>query len=234
MAVNPALALDDLADGFQFEITTGLQSAGAMKFSPVREILPRRRKAVRDEHRHAHASLRKARVELLAPIGLLHVFAEREFDARRRVAENQLLRRIPVAQFDHAVLAADGIGRAVQQIHRRHAARELLVQIFRLRIHHIANAHHRGARQAGLVHVAENRRVAVTVNDAGRDRAARRVHDEGVGACIRPKFADAKNLPAGNHHLRVRQNAERTACPHGRVGEQDDRRIRDRAAAVER
>ena len=103
-----------------------------------------RREPVRVERRHTHAGLREARRVALAPIRLLHVLAERELDALRRVLKLHSLGTRAVAQLDDLVLPTDGIRRAVEQIRRGQTAREFVLDITRLGIHHVTDADHRG------------------------------------------------------------------------------------------
>ena len=128
------------------------------------QVFPGGGEAVGNKRAHPHAGLGKARSEFLAPVGLLHVLAQRELDAGRRGVEDQILRAGPVAQLDDTALAADGIGRAVEQVDGGDSAGELLVKVVRLGIHHVADADHGGGGQRGFVDGAENGGVAVRID----------------------------------------------------------------------
>ena len=67
----------------------------------------------------------------------------------------------------------------MQQIGGRQSTRELVLNVSRLGIHHVADAAHRGRGQRALVHRAENRRVAVAINQAGGDVKAVAVNQKG-------------------------------------------------------
>ena len=104
MAMNPALALQNFADRFEFEIAADRTTIGVRNLV---QILLRRGKAVGEERADTHARTRKAGAALGA--GLLYVFAERELDAGRRAREFHFVRRSTVAELDDAILSADRI-----------------------------------------------------------------------------------------------------------------------------
>ena len=84
--MDPALALDDFADRFQFEVAANRAAVRVREFV---EILLRGGETVCDKGAHAHAGTRKTRAPLGS--GLLHVFTERELDAGRRAGKFQLI-----------------------------------------------------------------------------------------------------------------------------------------------
>src|SRR5256885_5723537 len=102
--MNPALALQNFANRFEFEVAADRTTVGVRNLV---QILLRRCKAVSEESAHAHARTRKAGAALGA--GLLYVFAERELDAGRRAREFHVVRRGTVAELDDAILTADGV-----------------------------------------------------------------------------------------------------------------------------
>ena len=126
MAVDEALPVDDFADGFQLEIAA--HGGDALK-ELVFEILACSDESVVEKCFHAHACLRKARCFFVAPVGLLHVFAEGKLDPRRRVGKFQSIRWRAVAEFDDLVLPANGIGRAMQEIGSGESAGELAINV---------------------------------------------------------------------------------------------------------
>src|SRR5206468_1115501 len=74
---------------------------------PILQILLRGSETIGNKCPHTHPRLGKPRDEPLTPIRLLHIFTQRELDARRRGFEDQLVRTGAVAQLDHAILAAN-------------------------------------------------------------------------------------------------------------------------------
>ena len=69
-----------------------------------------------------HARLREARPVAIAPVALLHVFAERELDERHGFLVQEVLRLGAPTELDDGALAADGVGRAVEDLGARHAS----------------------------------------------------------------------------------------------------------------
>src|ERR1051326_8889565 len=114
VTVDQTLSLKNFADRFQFQIPSGSQAAAFCRFFLLSQIMLRGGKSVGDERPHAHAGLRKSGRVSLAPIVLLDVFAQSEFDAWRSGFELQLIRSRAIAKLYHTILAADRIGRAMQ------------------------------------------------------------------------------------------------------------------------
>src|SRR5215207_10179996 len=114
--MNPAFAFEDLSDSFQFDVPPRRQTPGFAVVFPLVQVFTRRREPISKKRPNAHARLRKASREALAPVGLLYVFTQSEFDPARSGLEYQLLGPGAVTQLDHTILSANRIGRAVQQI----------------------------------------------------------------------------------------------------------------------
>src|ERR1043165_39355 len=100
MTVDEPLAFEDFTQCLQVEIAPRSQAAFRAMIRPCLEILPRRLEAVSVKRLHAHARLREARARAFRAVGLLHVFTQRELDARRRASELQLLGRRAIAQLE--------------------------------------------------------------------------------------------------------------------------------------
>ncbi len=130
---------------------------------------------------NAHARLRIARGELVAPVRLLHVLAQGKLHAGHRVGEFQFFRQRAPTELDHLVLAAHRIGRAVQDICRGDSAGQLAVNPNIRRIEHVADAHFTSDRVAALVHAFADRGVRMTIDDAWRDVCAFGVNNQRAG-----------------------------------------------------
>ena len=140
-----------------------------------------------------------------------------------------------VAQLDDAALAADRVGRAVEQVDGGDAAGELLVKVVGLGIHHVADADHGGRGQRRFVDPAENGRVAVGINQAGRDVQALAVNHQRVRRGLDlAQIPDPLDLPAGNEHLGIGQNAVGAAGPDRRALNQDCLGLGQRPASFQR
>src|SRR5258706_10996493 len=95
----------------------------------------------------------------------LDVCTQGELDPFRRSLEHQIIGAGAQTEFDHAILSADGVSRAMEQVDGGNAARELFVDIIRLRVDHITDAHHGSAGQAGFIDRAEDGGVAVAIDN---------------------------------------------------------------------
>ena len=109
---------------------------------------------------HAHAGGRIARLHRCAPssaaaalriAGALGIFAQRELDAGRGACEDHLLRVLAPAHLEHQGLPADGVGRAVQNVGRGHAAGQRAVNGDVVGVDDVLDVHHRGDRDAAFV-----------------------------------------------------------------------------------
>ncbi len=188
--------------------------------------------AIGDERFDAHAGLRKTGFVFFAPVGLFHVFAEGEFDALRCGGEFQVFRARAIAQFDDAVLAADGIGGTVEQVAGGDAAGKLLIYIRGFRIDDVADADHCRARDGAFVDVAQNHAVIVAVDDARGDVFAFGVDDQLVAITVVIELSDFSNFAVTNEDGGVGQDAVFGAGPDGRMLNQNGWRICQRAATV--
>src|SRR5438105_3411110 len=147
MAMNPALAPNYFADGFQFEVAPRRNGSGSFALVAFGQVFLCGSETVGDEGAHSHSGLRKARGGTLARIRLFYIFSQREFDALRRGGKNQLIGGCSIAQFDHAILSPDWIGRAMKQVDCRYTGGELQAKIIGLGIDDIASASHCGGRK---------------------------------------------------------------------------------------
>ena len=131
--------------------------------------------------------------------GTLGVLAQRELDARHRTFEDHPLRILAPAHLQHDGLAADRVGRAVQDVGGGHSAGQRAVDGDVLRVDHVLDVHHRRDRHAALIDVAVHRDVRVAVDDARYYVLAGRVDDGGV---LRHHhlLADFGDLPVFDHH----------------------------------
>src|SRR5436190_22499819 len=164
MAMNPTFALYNFADGLQFEVASRRHSAGFAVIVRPGQILLRGGESIVDKCADAHSRLRKATCVLVAPIRLFDVLAQGEFDSGWRVFEDQLVGSGTKAKFNYTVLTSDRIGGPMKQIGRGEAASELLVEVIGFGIDDVTNSDHCGRRQSSFVYSAENRGVAVTIN----------------------------------------------------------------------
>ncbi len=83
VAVNPALALDDLPERLQFKVSPRWRTPFFPEATPLAIVLPRSGEAVFVKHGNAHSCLWEPGVLVVAPVGLLHIFPKCEFDAGR-------------------------------------------------------------------------------------------------------------------------------------------------------
>ena len=91
---------------------------------------------------HTHAGLREARGVAVAPIRLLHIFAQGKFDVAGSFFEFELFGICYApAQLNKLRLTANAVGRAMQQITRGYATCQLAVDVYVVRVKGIANAH---------------------------------------------------------------------------------------------
>src|SRR5262249_10161467 len=114
----------------------------------------------------------------------------------------------PPAQLDHIVLAADRVGAAVQHVRRRHAAREIAIDVDVGRIEYVLDAGHRADGRAAFVDGIGGD-VRVAVDDAGRHELAAAVHDVGARGNRDVRAADGGNLSRPQHDGAVLYRAAR-------------------------
>ena len=114
---------------------------------------------------HTHAGLREARGIAVAPIRLLHIFAQGKFDVAGSFFEFELLGICYApAQLDELRLTANAVGRAMQQIAGGYATGELAVDVYVVGVKGIADAHLRGDAAGAFVYAAGNGYVTVLVD----------------------------------------------------------------------
>ena len=80
----------------------------------------------------------------------------------------QVFGRGAPAQFYQRRLAADGVGRAVQQLRSHYAAGQVAVNVYVFGVDHVADAHFAGHGLGAFVYAAGYGNVRVLVDDAGR------------------------------------------------------------------
>ena len=235
VAVNPALAEEDFAEGFEFEVAADGRAAVFFLAVEGFEILARGGETVVHEGGDAHAGLREARGVFGSPVGLLHVFAEGEFYAGGGFGEFHLLGRGTEAEFDDGVLAADGIGGAVEEVGCGDAAGELLVNVFGLGVDDVGDADHGGGGERAFVDVAEDHAVAVGVDDAGGDVEVAAVEFEevfagGIAGLEDGVGAEADDAAVDGEEVGVLDFAGGAAGPEGGVFDEDGARGGEGAA----
>ena len=100
-----------------------------------------------------------------------------------------------------------------------------------LGIHHVADAHHSGGRERAFVDGAENIAVIMRIEQAGRNVLALTVNYHTLARKI---SADRLNAAAGDEHVRVGEDALRTAGPNSCAFDQDYIRRCNRPTAIQR
>ena len=228
MAMDQSLAAQDFGDRLQLEIAPNRQALFLFQRCIV---FLGRAKTVAHDLLDAHARLWVTRIEFVAPVRLLNVFAEREFHSRHRLRKFQFFRERAPAEFDHLVLAAHRIRGAVEDIRRRHAAGQLAVKSDVGRVDHITDAHLAGHRVAGFVHASANRGVRMAIDNSWRDVHSLAVDNRRAAGSFQAR-ADRGDLPARHQQIRILQRALRTRRPDRRaVNENAFRLFRQRRAA---
>src|SRR5208283_654228 len=191
MGVDQALALENLDQRLELEIATRREDALAAGVARL-IILPRGLiLAGLDEglandvlDAHARAGIAQilgaaARWILAALAGALGVLTERELDAGFGFLHYQAVGVAAPAHFDHDVEAADGVGRAVQQVGGGGAAGQIAVDGRILGIDDIAHGDHGRDGDGAFIRGFEGD-VGVAVDQAGSDVLAAEVDDPGA------------------------------------------------------
>ncbi len=125
------------------------------------------------------------------------------------------------------VLAADRVGRAVEHVCDRRAARELAVDRDLEGREHVANADLGRDVVRALVGVVVDGGVRVRVDDARSDVLAPAVDLESAGG-RRDAPADRRDLPVDDEHVGVLEDAGRALRPDGGAADDDRPRGRER------
>ncbi len=172
----------------------------------------------------AGAGRRVARVFVVEEVGLLGVLAEGEFDAFGCARDLQLFGQRAPTQFDHRVLSADRVRRSVQQVGRREAAGQLAVDLDRLGVDHVADANLGGGDVRTFVDPADDRGVAVRVDQARRHVFAGTVDHDRISRRAET-LADLGDFALFYQEVRVFQHALRSAGPDRRALHQDGGRL---------
>src|SRR5260221_7277811 len=100
MTMNPSATLQNLPNCFQLQVAPrfGLCSHSALTTGlKAVEVFSRGGKPVGDKGPHPHSCLWKTAGEFVAPVWLLNIFAQREFDARWSIFEHEVFRARPIA-----------------------------------------------------------------------------------------------------------------------------------------
>ena len=146
--MHHAFFVENLDQGIELQIATRHGDAlgvGAM-LRPRLLVMACRFEAISQNLLDAHARLWIAVTSIGTPVGLFDVFTQRKLDARYGTGELQPLGVRAPAKFDHLILTTNGVGRAMQQIRRRHAAGQLAVDVDVRRIDDVADTHFGGDR----------------------------------------------------------------------------------------
>ena len=105
------------------------------------------------------------------------VLAQGELHSLGGVADDQVAARFAVSQLDHGVLAADRIGRSVQEPSRRCPSRQGTIDRNVVAGDHVLDPHFGHDRQAELIDASLDGDVRMRVDDAGhRDEPCRLDH----------------------------------------------------------
>ena len=191
--VHQPLAFQDFHQCVQLQVASGrnqvslASSAPALILLPLAAVLAGFDERLTDDVHHAHARGRVAAGRALGrgEIRPLGVFAQGEFDARRRALEQQSLGVGAPAQLDDGVFAADGVGAAVQDVGGGDAAGQVAVDVDVIGVEHVFNAGHGANGHAALVD-AVGGDVGVGVDDAGDDVEAGGVNHGGAARNAHP------------------------------------------------
>ena len=179
---------------------------------PLPAVVPRRGELVPDDLLDPGAGLRIAGGVVVAPVALLDVFAERELDPRRRPLELHLLGERAPPELDDLVLAADGVGRSVQDVGRGQPAGEFPVDSDVVGVDDVGDAHLGRDRLARLVHAPRRGGVRVAVDEPGGDVLALPVDDRRAGG-NGERFPDLYDFALLHQHVAGLDRARRPGRP---------------------
>ena len=112
------------------------------------------------------------------------VLAQGEFHALRPVADDQVAARLAVAQLDDGVLAADRVGRAVEQPGGRRTAGQRPVDRHIVARDHVLDPDLGHDRQAPLIDTSLHGDVGVRVDDSGHRDQPGGVDDRHAGGAF--------------------------------------------------
>src|SRR5262249_31501358 len=188
-------------------------------------VVTGRLEALPDQLGDTHARPRIAR-RRVAPVGLLGVLAQCELDALGRAHEDQVVRPAAPPPLRDLRLAADRVGRAVQDVRDGRAAGELAVDRDVERVEDVPDADLRRHVVRALVDVAVDGRVRVRVDDAGRDVHAMSVDLDGPRR-RRHALPDRHDLAARDDEVRVLEDPGGALRPDRRAADDHGRGSRD-------
>jgi hypothetical protein len=194
------VCLQDFRNRVELQITSWRQSvAGPLPALQLLAVVPGGLKGITHQLLHTHPRLGIPRRVVVAPVGLLDVFPERKLDPLRRRRQLHLFRQPPPAEFDHLILAADRIRRAVQDVGRGHAAGKLPVDRDVIGVDEVADPHLSGDGLRAFVDPAIGRHVGMAVDDARRDMPACEVNHHRVRRHLQI-LPHGVNLPINHKH----------------------------------
>src|SRR4029450_2161026 len=134
--MDEELSAHDVGYGLEFEVAARRRRVSAALLGrsvivPLAHVLAGLLEGLADREFDAHPGGGEAKraIALAEGVGLIAsafgVLAERKFDGARHVGDYHLLGGLAPFQLEDDVLAADGVGAAVQGVNRRRPAREL-------------------------------------------------------------------------------------------------------------
>ena len=221
--VDHPFALQHFHRSLEPQIATRRQRRLAgLPICPFAFVVTRLRKRIRHHLLHTHTGLRVTRRtgEGCLKIRALHVLTERKLHSGFRPRELQILGHSAPPQLNHLILSAHRIGRSVQHIRRREAARQLPVNTDVRRVDHIADSHLYGHGARAFVHSPRDRRVRMTIDEPGGHVFARRI-DHGRSRWRDEALAHFFNFSRPHEHVATHDPPLRPTRPQRRVLDQD-------------
>jgi hypothetical protein len=154
---------------------------------------------------------------------LLDVLAKRELDRRRGLGEFERLGQSAPAELDRLALATNRVGGTMEDVRRRHAARQLAVDIHVRRVDEIANPHLGRDRLRRLVDASIGRHVRMAIDQTRGQMTSAAIDDD---RARRGRHCGAHGFypPIPHQYRRVVQDSSRPACPNRRILKEHRRR----------
>ena len=196
MDLHQQLAAQNIGQRFQFQIAFGSLGILVAAFDLGVVVVPLAHVILRFHQRRAlHREISHAgrRQLVLASVNALGIFSAGELDGARRAGKQHGVPAGSVLVLDHNRLAADHVGRPVQQQRGGDAAGQAAIDGLVLIIEGVHHHHLRRDRAGGLVHVVVERNVRVRVDDARREIFASGIDHGGAGGGVHV-FAHGGNL----------------------------------------
>ena len=218
VAVNDALAVEDLDERVELQVAPGrhgpyplVGAQGEVAIQP-RPVLAGGDEGIADDRLDTHAGVG------VAALGALDVLAERELDSGDRVVDAQVVGGARPAELDHAVLAPDGVRRAVQQVGDGETSGELPVPVDVVGVDHVADADLGADRLRPLVDAAADAGMRMAVDEAGGQVLAGGVDHLGIGRRVEPGgLPDVGEPAAADEDGGVVDDPRRPGGPHRRA-----------------